>query len=82
MCILEVHIFLFGANAMSTKFVIRFALILFLVLVLTAIAIQFLFNPDATVILWIFAMPIILAVPILASVLLAQNEEFDIHSVN
>lgn len=67
---------------MSTKFVIRFALILFLVLVLTAIAIQFMFNPDVTVILWIFAMPIILAVPILSSVLLATNEEFDIHSVN
>jgi len=67
---------------MSTKFVIRFALILFLVLVLTAIAIQFMFNPDVTVILWIFAMPIILAVPILSSVLLAANEEFDIHSVN
>ena len=67
---------------MSTKFVIRFTLILFLVLVLTAIAIQFMFNPDVTVILWIFAMPIILAVPILSSVLLAANEEFDIHSVN
>ena len=67
---------------MSTKFAIRFAAILFLVLVLTAIAIQYFFHPDSTVILWIFAMPIILAVPILSSVVLATNEELDIHSVN
>ena len=67
---------------MSTKFVLRFAFILLLVLVLTAAAIHFFFNPGVTVILWIFAMPIILGIPILSSVVLATNEELDIHTVN
>ena len=67
---------------MSTKFVLRFAVILMLVLLFSALAIHFFFNPGATVILWIFAMPLILGVPILSSVVLATNEELDIHAVN
>ncbi|AUX87266.1 hypothetical protein ACUM6W_08780 [Acinetobacter tandoii] len=67
---------------MPIKFVLRFAAILFSVLILAAIAIKFLFNPHYTVIFWIFAVPFILGVPILASVVLAKNEELDIHSVN
>lgn len=67
---------------MATKFIIRFAVILFAVLILTALSIQFFFDPEVTVVLWIFAVPFILGVPILASVVLASNEELDIHSVN
>ena len=67
---------------MPIKFVLRFAAILFSVLILAAIAIQFFFNPDYTVIFWIFSIPFILGTPILASVVLAKNEELDIHSVN
>lgn len=67
---------------MSTKFIIRFAAILFFVLILTGLVIQFFFNPDVTVVLWIFAVPFILGIPILASVVLTNNEELDIHSVN
>jgi hypothetical protein len=59
---------------MPINFVIRFAAILFSVLILVALAIRFFF--------WIFAMPFILGTPILASVVLAKNEELDIHSVN
>lgn len=82
MCILKGSTFLFEFRTMSTKFTLRFAMILLFVLLFTAIAIHFFFNPGATVILWIFAMPIILGVPILSSVVLATNEELDIHSVN
>ena len=67
---------------MSTKFIIRFAAILFSVLILTALAIQFFFKPDVTVVLWIFAVSFILGIPILASVVLTTNDELDIHSVN
>lgn len=82
MCILKEYDFSFEYKTMSTKFTLRFAMILLFVLVITAIAIHFFFNPGATVILWIFAMPMILGVPILSSVVLATNEELDIHSVN
>jgi hypothetical protein len=67
---------------MPINFVIRFAAILFSVLILVALAIQFFFDPHYTVVFWIFAMPFILGTPILASVVLAKNEELDIHSVN
>ncbi|MDT0199451.1 MULTISPECIES: hypothetical protein [unclassified Acinetobacter] len=67
---------------MSTKFIIRFAAILFSVLILTALAIQFFFKSDVTVVLWIFAVPFILGIPILASVVLTTNDELDIHNVN
>ena len=67
---------------MSTKFIIRFAAILFSVLILTAFVIQFFFKSDVTVVLWIIAVPFILGIPILASVVLTTNDELDIHSVN
>ena len=82
MCILVDRDFLFELKTMSTKFTLRFAMILLFVLLFTAIAIHFFFSPDSTIILWIFAMPIILGVPILSSVVLATNEELDIHSIN
>lgn len=67
---------------MSTKFIIRFAAILFSILILAALVIKFFFSSDVTVVLWIFAVPFILGIPILASVVLATNEELDLHSVN
>ncbi|PJG43573.1 hypothetical protein XA39_06880 [Acinetobacter tandoii] len=67
---------------MPIKFVMRFAAILFSVLILAAVVIQFFFNPHYTVIFWIFAVPFILGIPIISSVILAKNEELDIHSVN
>ena len=66
---------------MSTKFIIRFAAILFSVLILTALAIQFFFKSDVIVVLWSFAVPFILGIPILASVVLTTNDELDNHSV-
>ncbi len=67
---------------MSTKFIIRFAAILFSILILAALVIKFFFSPDVTIVLWIFAVPFILGIPILASVVLATNEELDLHGVN
>ncbi|WP_089603628.1 hypothetical protein [Acinetobacter piscicola] len=60
---------------MPLKFVIRFASILFSVLILAAIGIHSLFPSELTVVLWIFTVPIILAVPILTSVVFAKDEE-------
>ena len=48
---------------MPINFVIRFAVILFSVLILVALAIQFFFDPHYTVVFWIFAMPFILGTP-------------------
>lgn len=62
---------------MSTKFIIRFAGVLFLILVLAALSIQLFSTAEITVVMWIFAMPIILAVPILASVVLAKDAELE-----
>ena len=67
---------------MPIKFVMRFAAILFSVLILVALAIQFFFDPHYTVIFWIFSVPFILGTPFLSSVVLAKYEELDIHSVN
>ena len=63
---------------MAKNFVIRFASVLFLVLILAALVIHFLFSGDTTVILWIFTFPIILAIPILTSVVLVKDEELGI----
>ncbi|WP_139852618.1 hypothetical protein [Acinetobacter pullicarnis] len=62
---------------MSTKFIIRFAGVLLLILILAALCIQLFSTPAITVVMWIFAMPIILAVPILASVVLAKDAELE-----
>ncbi|MEG0482608.1 MAG: hypothetical protein RR569_05820 [Acinetobacter sp.] len=60
---------------MPLKFIMRFASILFSVLILTAISIHSLFPSELTVVLWIFTVPIILAVPILTSIAFAKDEE-------
>ena len=66
---------------MSSTFAIRFAAILFSVMALTALVIHFILNGQYTIIFWIFAVPFILGIPILASVVLATNEELDISTV-
>ncbi|TCM68432.1 hypothetical protein EC844_105136 [Acinetobacter calcoaceticus] len=65
---------------MSQSFAIRFAGILLAVLVLVAIGIQLFTTGETTVVMWIFTVPIILAVPVLASVILAKNEEMGMSS--
>jgi len=64
---------------MPLKFVIRFASILFSLLILVVIATQFLFSSKVTTDIWIISFPIILAIPILTSIVFAKNDEFSIH---
>lgn len=66
---------------MLLKFTIRFLGVLLAVLILTAIVIHFFFSSALTIDLWIIMVPIILGVPILASVLLAKDDELDINAV-
>ncbi len=63
---------------MAKNFVIRFASVLFLVILFSALAIHFLFSAEITVVLWIFAFPIILVIPIFVSVALASDEELGV----
>ena len=63
---------------MPQNFVIRFVSVLAFVLVLAALVIHFLFSGETTVVLWIFTFPIILAVPILISVFLANDKELGV----
>ncbi len=61
---------------MFAKFVTRFAIILFVVIALMAMLIQFIFPNNATT-LWILMMPAILGIPMLASIVLATDEELN-----
>lgn len=63
---------------MPMSFVIRFAAVLALVLIVFTLAIELTTSGETTVIMWIFTVPFILATPILASVVLAKNDEMDI----
>ena len=63
---------------MAKNFVIRFVSVLFLVILFSALAIHFLFSAGITVVLWIFAFPIILVIPIFVSVALASDEELGV----
>ncbi len=63
---------------MSSKFIMRFVGVLFSILLLVGIGIHFMVEPKLTTMIWIFTVPLILAVPILLSVLLASDEEFQI----
>lgn len=63
---------------MSSSFVIRFAAVLFVLLVLFTLIIEFSTSGEATIIMWIFAVPFILGIPIFASVILAKNDEMEI----
>lgn len=65
---------------MPKSFVVRFAAVLFLVLVVATIGIELSTTGETTVVMWIFAVPFILAIPILASVILAKNDELEVPS--
>lgn len=67
---------------MSMKFIGRFLAILVSVMVLAALSIHFFFDPHYSIVFWILAVPVILGTPILASVVLASNEELDLHQVH
>lgn len=64
---------------MLVKFAIRFMGVLFVVLALAAIIIHFFFSSKLTTDLWIIVVPVILGVPMLASVIIAKDEELSIH---
>ena len=61
---------------MPLKFVIRFASILFSLLLLVVIATQFLFSSNVTMDVLIILFLIIFSIPILTSIVFAKNDEF------
>ena len=63
---------------MAKKFVIRFASILFLALIVIALGIHFLFSKEVSVVAWILGFPVILLIPIVLSVVMAKDEELGI----
>ena len=63
---------------MPKNFVIRFAVLLFMTLLVIALGIHFMLSKEVTVVAWILMFPIIMAVPILASVLMSKDEELEI----
>ncbi|WP_353173349.1 hypothetical protein [Acinetobacter rudis] len=63
---------------MPKSFAIRFAAVLLLVLIVATVGIEFSTAGETTVVMWIFAVPFILAIPILTSVVLAKNDELEI----
>lgn len=67
---------------MLLKFAIRFAVVLFSVLIVAGIVIQFFFSSKLTTDLWIIVVPVILAIPILTSVICAKDEELSLDSTH
>lgn len=63
---------------MLLKFAIRFMAVLFSVLALAAIVIHFFFSSKLTTDLWIIVVPIILGVPMVASVVVAKDTELNV----
>ncbi|ENV36944.1 MULTISPECIES: hypothetical protein [Acinetobacter] len=63
---------------MLLKFAIRFMAVLFSVLALAAIVIHFFFSSKLTTDLWIIVVPIILGVPMVASVIVAKDTELNV----
>ncbi|MGB5885629.1 MAG: hypothetical protein WBG77_02655 [Acinetobacter venetianus] len=63
---------------MLLKFAIRFMAVLFSVLALAAIVIHFFFSSKLTIDLWIIVVPIILGVPMVASVIVAKDTELNV----
>lgn len=63
---------------MSSKFVIRFACVLLTILLVVGLGIHFMVAPELTTMIWIFTVPLILAVPILLSVVFATDDELQI----
>lgn len=64
---------------MLVKFAVRFMVILASVLALAAMIIHFFFSSKLTTDLWIIVVPIILGIPMLASVVLAKDDELSVH---
>ena len=58
---------------MPKNFVIRFAVLLFMTLLVIALGIHFMLWKEVPVVAWILMFHIIMAVPILASVLMAKD---------
>lgn len=67
---------------MVRNYLIRFAGILFVILLIDATVIHFLTTGEATIVAWICSVPFILAIPILSSVIFAKNEELGLPSNN
>ncbi|MCU4582232.1 hypothetical protein KTJ32_14650 [Acinetobacter gyllenbergii] len=64
---------------MLVKFAMRFIGVLFAVLVLAALVIHFFFSSKLTTDLWIIVVPIILGIPMLTSVIVARDDELNVH---
>ncbi|WP_278491865.1 hypothetical protein [Acinetobacter gyllenbergii] len=64
---------------MLVKFAMRFIGVLFAVLVLAALVIHFFFSSKLTTDLWIIVVPIILGIPMLTSVIVAREDELNVH---
>ncbi|OTG60610.1 hypothetical protein B9T29_11695 [Acinetobacter sp. ANC 3903] len=62
---------------MPIKFVIRFTSILVSLLILAALVNQFFFSSQVTTDVWILSFPIIVGIPILASVMCATDNELN-----
>lgn len=62
---------------MPIKFVIRFTSILVSLLFLAALVNQFFFSSKVTTDVWILSFPIIVGIPILASVIYATDNELN-----
>ncbi|WP_257221728.1 hypothetical protein [Acinetobacter sp. YH12201] len=62
---------------MPIKFVIRFTSILVSLLILAALVNQFLFSSQVTIDVWILSFPIIVGVPIFASIISATDNELN-----
>ncbi|EPF81459.1 hypothetical protein GCM10025882_30920 [Acinetobacter gyllenbergii] len=64
---------------MLVKFAMRFIGVLLAVLVLAALVIHFFFSSKLTTDLWIIVVPIILGIPMLTSVIVARDDELNVH---
>lgn len=62
---------------MPIKFVIRFTSILVSLLILAALVNQFFFSSQVTIDVWILSFPIIVGVPIFASIISATDNELN-----
>ncbi len=62
---------------MPIKFVIRFTSILVSLLILAALVNQFVFSSQVVIDAWILSFPLIVGIPILASVILATDKELN-----
>ena len=68
----------FGMTQMSWTFIIRFTVVLLAIMLVSAGVIHGVLDGKNSIIFWIFAVPFILAAPILASVVWASNDELEL----